>query len=118
MTREQRLKLIEILRLPQNDQTNEYYFQPVGSSADFYIVRSDSGDLRAGNYSRVDCRYSSLPSSYEDLLDGLLLGVAEQRLKKNEEDWRQVKEILEEARARKDNQTDERNLPHKEDKDD
>ena len=98
MTREQRLKLVELLGLEQY-YTDEYVFQPIGSTAKIYVAQGDSGVMRAGNYSRVDCRYGSLPTSYDDMLDKLLLSRVSQMIDKRDYDWRQIKDLLEEVRT-------------------
>ena len=95
MTREQRLKLAELLGLKEDDVFDDFVFQPLGSTTKFHIAISDSVNTQAGNYSSIDCQYDSLPSAVEAVIDDLLLGQAEQMIKQNEDDGQQIKELLE-----------------------
>ena len=95
MDRKKRLKLAELLGLENGGYMDDYVFQPVGTTAKIYIARRDSGTTLAGSYTEVDCRHDSLPSSYEDILDGLLINKAKQLIAKTEDNYRSVKHILE-----------------------
>ena len=108
MTKEQRLKLVELLNLEHEDIFDDYVFQPVGSPTKIHIASCDSEVTKAGNYSRVDCLNDSLSSKFEGILDGLLLRWVSEMIDKGEYDWRQIRELLEEVRVSKDNQTGER----------
>ena len=99
MTREDRLKLAELLGLKKDEKFDSFIFQPLRSKANIYISTLGApvgleGTLKRGNYRFIDCRTDCLPSYLEAHIDALLLERADQILNRTIADHATVRSLI------------------------
>jgi len=97
MTKEDRLKLAELLGLKRDDKFDSFIFQPLRSETNIYIstlVSVHGGTLERGNYRFIDCRKDCLPSYLEAHIDALLLERADQILNRTIADHATVRSLI------------------------